>query len=164
MHVCTSRHESCKLSHVSFATPCTIAHQTPLSMGFSRQEHWNGLPFPSPGIFLTQGLNLHLLHWQANFLPLSHMGIPCTCIDICIFEISPPLLTFFRKEKLKIHSTTKASKKKKQFTFCLRFRSQILDSIRKIIFESWKCYLIQYLVLNFNIYKDINNNYFLRFC
>ena len=61
MHVCTSRHESCKLSHVSFATPCTIAHQTPLSMGFSRQEHWNGLPFPSPGIFLTQGLNLHLL-------------------------------------------------------------------------------------------------------
>ena len=36
-----------------FATPWT--HQAPLSMGFSRQEYWNGLPFPSPGIFLTQG-------------------------------------------------------------------------------------------------------------
>ena len=30
-------------------TLCTVAHQAPLSMGFSRQEHWNGLPFPSPG-------------------------------------------------------------------------------------------------------------------
>ena len=31
-----------------FATPWTIAHQAPLSMGFSRQEYWSGLPFPSP--------------------------------------------------------------------------------------------------------------------
>ena len=30
-------------------TPQTIAHQAPLSMGFSRQEYWRGLPFPSPG-------------------------------------------------------------------------------------------------------------------
>ena len=29
-------------------TPWTIAHQAPLSMGFSRQEYWRGLPFPSP--------------------------------------------------------------------------------------------------------------------
>ena len=40
------------LSHVSrvriCATPWTAAHQAPLSMGFSRQEHWSGLPFPSP--------------------------------------------------------------------------------------------------------------------
>ena len=31
-----------------FATPWTVAHQVPLSMGFSRQEYWSGLPFPSP--------------------------------------------------------------------------------------------------------------------
>ena len=38
------------LSHVwLFATPWTISHQTPLSIGFSRQEYWSGLPFPSPG-------------------------------------------------------------------------------------------------------------------
>ena len=38
------------LSHVRlFATPWTIAHQAPLSMGFPRQESWSGLPFPSPG-------------------------------------------------------------------------------------------------------------------
>ena len=29
-------------------TPLTVAHQPPLSMGFSRQEYWSGLPFPSP--------------------------------------------------------------------------------------------------------------------
>ena len=32
-----------------FATPWTLAYQVPLSMGFSRQEYWSGLPFPSPG-------------------------------------------------------------------------------------------------------------------
>ena len=31
-----------------FATPWTVAYQAPLSMGFSRQEYWSGLPFPSP--------------------------------------------------------------------------------------------------------------------
>ena len=37
-------------SHVwLFVTPQTVAHQAPLSMGFSRQKHWSGLPFPSPG-------------------------------------------------------------------------------------------------------------------
>ena len=36
-------------SHVRLcATPQTAAHQAPLSLGFSRQEHWSGLPFPSP--------------------------------------------------------------------------------------------------------------------
>ena len=32
-----------------FATPWTVARQAPLSMGFCRQEHWSGWPFPSPG-------------------------------------------------------------------------------------------------------------------
>ena len=37
------------LSHVGlFATPWTVADQAPPSMGFSRQEYWSGLPFPSP--------------------------------------------------------------------------------------------------------------------
>ena len=38
-----------------------LAHQVTLSMGFTRQEYWNGLPFLLQGIFPTQGLNLHLL-------------------------------------------------------------------------------------------------------
>ena len=39
-----------------FATPWTVAYQAPPSMGFSRQEHWSGLPFPSPGDLLVPGI------------------------------------------------------------------------------------------------------------
>ena len=45
------------LSHVRlFATPWTVACQSPLSMKFSRQEYWSGLPFPSPGDLLDPGM------------------------------------------------------------------------------------------------------------
>ena len=49
---CCSVAKSCH----SFATPWTIAQQTPLSMGFSRQEYWSGLPFPSPGDLSILGI------------------------------------------------------------------------------------------------------------
>ena len=39
-----------------FATPWTVAHQAPPSMGFSRQEYWSGLPFPSPGDLPDPGI------------------------------------------------------------------------------------------------------------
>ena len=56
---------ACMLSHFSHvqlcATPRTTAHGTPLSMGFSRQEYWSGLPYPSQGMFPTQVSNPHLL-------------------------------------------------------------------------------------------------------
>ena len=38
------------------AIPWTVAYQTPLSMGFSRQEYWSGLPFPSPGDLPDPGI------------------------------------------------------------------------------------------------------------
>jgi len=44
--------------------------------GIPKQEYWSGLTFPSPRIFLIQGLNLHFLHWQVDSLPLSHLGSP----------------------------------------------------------------------------------------
>ena len=60
----------------SFATPWTLAYQALLPMGFSRQEYWNGLPFPSSGDLLIQGLNPHLLHFRWILYPLSHQGSP----------------------------------------------------------------------------------------
>ena len=43
----------CVLSHFThvqlFVTPCTVAYEAPLFMGFCRQEYWSGLPFSSPG-------------------------------------------------------------------------------------------------------------------
>ena len=45
------------LSHVQIvATPWTSAHQAPLSMGYSRQEYWSGLPFHPPGDFSDPGI------------------------------------------------------------------------------------------------------------
>ena len=64
-----------KLCPSPWRAPRTAARQVPLSIGFSRQESWSGLPFPSPGDLPTQGLNprlLHLLPWQVDSLLLSH--------------------------------------------------------------------------------------------
>ena len=57
------------LSHVRlFATLWTVAHQAPLSMGFSRQEYWSGLPFPSPGDFPDPGIEPRFPALQADAL------------------------------------------------------------------------------------------------
>ena len=55
-----------------FGTPETVAHQAPLSMGFSRQEYWSGCHSLLQGIFSTQGSNPSLLYCRQISLPLSH--------------------------------------------------------------------------------------------
>ena len=52
-----------------FATPWTIAHQAPLSMGFPRQEYWSGFPFPSPGDLPDPGIKLRSPVLQEDSLP-----------------------------------------------------------------------------------------------
>ena len=57
------------LSHVSlFATPWTVAHQAPPSMGFSKQEYWSGLPCPSPGDLPDPGIEPRSPALQADSL------------------------------------------------------------------------------------------------
>ena len=70
---------SCYVVSNSFVTPWTIAHQAPLSMEFSRQEYWSGLPFPAVGDLLDPGIKTMSLAspaLQADSLPLSHQGSP----------------------------------------------------------------------------------------
>ena len=55
-----------------FMTPWTVAYQTPLSMGFSRQEYWSWLPFPSPGDLPDPGIEPGSPALQANTLPSEH--------------------------------------------------------------------------------------------
>ena len=59
------------------ATLWTVAHQAPLSLGFSRQEYWSGLPCPPPGDLPSSGIE-HASPvaptLQADSLPLSHGG------------------------------------------------------------------------------------------
>ena len=65
------------LSHVLlFATPWTIAYQAPLSMGFSRQECWSGLPFPSPGDLPNPGIEPRSLALQEDTLLSEPPGKP----------------------------------------------------------------------------------------
>ena len=76
---------ACLLSHIRlFATLSTVAHQAPLSMGFSRQENRSGLPFPSP----TQRPDLPSSEAEltspslaGGFLHLSPMGSPTVLIQ-----------------------------------------------------------------------------------
>ena len=58
------------------ATPWTAAHQVPLSTGFSRQEYWSRLPFPSPRDFPYSVTEPGSPALQADSLPLGHLGGP----------------------------------------------------------------------------------------
>ena len=65
------------LSHVQlFAAPWTVAHQAPPSMGFSGQEHWSGLPFPSPGDLPDPGIEPRSPALQADALTSEPPGKP----------------------------------------------------------------------------------------
>ena len=80
---CPGIHHKCFLCVQSFSCVqlfvalWTVAHQAPLSIGFSKQEYWSGCLFL---LFQTQGTNLRLLHlllWQADSLLQSPLGSPC---------------------------------------------------------------------------------------
>ena len=79
--ICVLREpQSLLLSRVQlFAAPGTVAHQAPLSMGFSRQEYWSGLPWPSPGDFPNPGIKPKSPTFQADSLPSEPPGKPHLC-------------------------------------------------------------------------------------
>ena len=60
-----------------FATPWTVACQSPLSTGFCRQEYWRGFPFPFPGDLLNLGTDRQILYqWATSEAP---------CFNCCLF-------------------------------------------------------------------------------
>ena len=64
-----------RFRHVQLcATLCTVAHQAPLSMGFSRQEDWNGLPFPPPGDLPNTGIKPVSPALRADSILLNNWG------------------------------------------------------------------------------------------
>ena len=70
----------CACARMLFVIPWTVANQAPLPMGFSRQEYWNELSFPSPGDLPDPIIKLTSPALQVNSLPLSHQGSPVCCI------------------------------------------------------------------------------------
>ena len=80
------------LSHVQlFVTPWTVAYQAPPSMGFSRQEYWNEMSFPSPGDFPDQGIKPRCPALQADALSSEPPG---KLAFIFIFGGFPPNVRF----------------------------------------------------------------------
>ena len=61
-------------SCLTLATLWTVAHQASLSIGFSREEYWSGLPFPSPGDLPDPGIEPGSLALQADSLPTELPG------------------------------------------------------------------------------------------
>ena len=80
-----------------FATPWTVAYQAPPSMGFSRQEYWSGLPFPSPGYLPDPGIEPGSPAFQADALTSEPAGKP-------IKEISPDYSLEGMMLKLKVNT------------------------------------------------------------
>ena len=82
-------------------TPLTIAHQALLSLEFSRQEYWNGYPFPSPGDFLDPGIEPGYPALQADSLSSEPPGksastwrlilvfvVECVCLMMSLLPVA----------------------------------------------------------------------------
>ena len=111
IHVCV-----CSVLSNSLRLQWTMACQAPLSVEFSRQEYWSGLPFPSRRwIFLTRGSNLHvlrLLPWQVDSLPVRHLGSP-PCNMFIWFLSEEVFFCFF----LHVKTMEEVTKEKHRFGF-----------------------------------------------
>ena len=129
----------CMLSHLSRVWLCvtlwTLAGQAPLSMGFSKQEYWSGLPCPPPGDFPNPGIKPASPTSPAlpvDSLPLSHQGSPSLRIykgptrhpqqhqvlweQLLVCSQEPPLFllkdTFYRQEIPGLSSAAKTERRK----------------------------------------------------
>ena len=81
-------------------TPWTVAHQAPLSMGFSRQESWSESPCPPPGNLPDLGIE-RLSYWQAGSLPLAPPGKAVKIHTINILKCWQ-LIYFSEKQRMRI--------------------------------------------------------------
>ena len=80
------------LSHGQlFATPRTVAHQAPVSVGFSRQEYWHGLPCPPSGDLPDPGMEPGSPALREDSLPLVLLGEPS--VRACFFRLLNEMLS-----------------------------------------------------------------------
>ena len=90
-HIYTNICEKVKklLSRVRlFATPWTIAYKAPLSMGFSRQEYWSGLPFPSPEDLADPGVKPGSSALEADTLTSEPPGMYVNFLKVSLCRLN----------------------------------------------------------------------------
>ena len=102
-----------------FATPWTLAHQAPLSMGFPRQEYWSELPFPSPGDLPDPGIEPESSALTGRFFTGELRGKRCTL-------------------------TYSVSKRKASSTSILGEGKQVLRIYQKAFTNLWQKQLLNY--------------------
>ena len=80
-------------SCLTLAIPWTVACKAPLSMVFSRKEHWNGLPFPSPGDLPNPGIKPRSPALQEDvFYQLSYQGSPFSGLNTRFWSLPHPFI------------------------------------------------------------------------
>ena len=109
MHVCVCTHACVRIQRVLlFVTPWTVACQAPLSMYFSRQEYWSGLPFSLPGHLPNPGIELTFLLSPALaggfFTNCAPWEIPELCTVQSVSQFSPSVMS----NSLRRHETQHA--------------------------------------------------------
>jgi len=82
--VCELVAQSC-LTLSNSVIPWTVTHQASLSMEFSRQEYWSGVPFPSPGNLPDPGIEPRSPALHADSLPSEPPGKPHCFLFVCLF-------------------------------------------------------------------------------
>ena len=93
-----------------FAAPWTVTHQTPPSVGFSRQEYWSGLPFPSPGHLPDPGIEPRSPAMQADALLSEPPGKPQSKQRLsffgrlCTLPTLPPMSATALKDEIMLWS------------------------------------------------------------
>ena len=96
-----------------FATPWTVAYKAPLSMGFSRQEYWSELPFPSPyRMSIEVGINpIQEFAWKSVVFPLLSVELQYTLIHkiVSILKICQVILQEFFKTFVQFQAHTLSS-------------------------------------------------------
>ena len=85
-----------------FATPWTVAYQASPSMGFPRQEYWNGLPFPSPGDLSNPGIEPTSLESLASPALAGGFFTTVDALSIFLVKMHSSLSMFYSCFKLKL--------------------------------------------------------------
>ena len=104
----------CARAQSFFMTLWTVANQAPLSIGFSKQEYWSGLPCPPPGDLPNPGTepmspalqvdSLLLSHWESPIYVLYiHTVYMCVCMCVCVCDAI--LLSHKKNENLPFATT-----------------------------------------------------------
>ena len=129
-----------------FAAPCTVACQAPLPVEFSMDGYWSGLSFPSPGALSLPRDQTHIscvsCIWQADSLPLSHLGSPTGHSRFCLFKNCCCCCVFWC-------TITKCLKlDKNAYIFgrdSIKQNSMYLDIVNKIHIYHWGAIIIEIL-------------------